>query len=109
MYELKAVTLKTTMATLPQIRALPYVASANPDAARNGSPVDTVATDSFVNGHSAWDQDAINVTISPFTNARAVPFDGSGVYVAVIDTGLTDSWRAVLSPGGDRDTICHLV
>ncbi len=92
-YEIKAVTLRSTMSALPKIRALPYVSTANPDAVRNGSPVDTVDAPNFANGHSTWDQDAINATISPATNARAVPFDGSGVYVAVIDTGLTDSWR----------------
>lgn len=92
-YELKVVTLRSTMSALPKIRALPYVLSANPDAVRNGSPIDTVEATDYLNGHSTWDQDAINVTISPATNARAVPFTGRGVYVAVIDTGLTDSWR----------------
>jgi subtilisin family serine protease len=48
---------------------------------------------SFVNGHSTWNQDLINVTISPSTNARAVPFTGRGVYVAVLDTGLVKLWR----------------
>jgi hypothetical protein len=87
-YEIKAVTLRSTMSALPQIRALPYVAAANPDAVRNGSPIDTVDASSFVDGHSTWNQDLINVTISPSTNTRAVPFTGRGVYVAVVFTGL---------------------
>jgi len=36
--------------------------------------------------------DAINVTDFGFDN-RQVAYDGSGVYVAVLDTGLLDSWR----------------
>ena len=38
-----AVTMRAPRGSLPAIRALPYVASANPDAVRNGAPVDTVA------------------------------------------------------------------
>ena len=92
-YELKVVTLRSTMSALTSIRALPYVAAANPDAVRNGSPVDTVAATDFANGISTWDQDAVDVTVSPGSSARAVVQDGTGVYVAVLDTGLVDSWR----------------
>jgi len=67
------------------------VAAANPDAQRLGSPMDTVAATNFSNGLSTWDQDAIDVT--DFRRGRTVAYDGSGVYVAVIDTGLLDSWR----------------
>jgi subtilisin family serine protease len=87
------VTMKSTASQLSAIQALSYVAAANPDAARNGSPVDTVAATSFANGRSTWDMDAINVTSSPAVPGRAVQQDGTGVYVAVIDTGLLDSWR----------------
>jgi subtilisin family serine protease len=54
--------------------------------------VDTVAAEDFLDGLSTWDQDAINVTDFGFDN-RQVEFDGTGVYVAVLDTGLLDSWR----------------
>jgi subtilisin family serine protease len=90
-YEIKAVTLQAPQNQLSVIRALPYVAAANPDAARNGAPVDTVAATDFANGLSTWDQDAINVT--EFGVGRTISYDGSGVYVAVIDTGLLDSWQ----------------
>jgi subtilisin family serine protease len=90
-YELDAVTLQTTAGELEAIRALPYVVAANPDAERKGAPTDTVAADDFANGLSSWDQDAVNVT--DFGAGRATPFDGTGVYVAVLDTGLLDSWR----------------
>lgn len=92
-YEIDAVAMQARASELDIIRALPYVAAANPDAVRNGAPVDTVAATDFMNGLSTWDQDAINVTDFGFNN-RQVTYDGTGVYVAVLDTGLLDSWRA---------------
>ena len=88
---LDALTMQAREADLPKIHALPYVAAANPDAARNGAPVDGVAVADFANGFSTWDLDAVNVT-NP-ANTRTVAQDGTGVYVAVLDTGLLDSWR----------------
>ncbi|KQY54999.1 S8 family serine peptidase [Lysobacter sp. Root494] len=90
--EIDAVALRTTESELAAIRALPFVVAANPDAARNGSPVDTVAATSFANGISTWDQDAVDVT-SRETAGRTVAQDGNGIYVAVLDTGLLDTWR----------------
>ena len=89
--ELRAVTLQTTADALPAIRALPYVASATPDAARSGAPVDTVPVPDFSAGVSTWDLDAVDVT--DLTAGRVATRDGRGVYVAVLDTGLLDSWR----------------
>jgi subtilisin family serine protease len=91
-YELQAVTLRARAGDLNTIRALPYVAAANPDAERTGAPVDTVAVEDFANGLSTWNLDAINVTDFGFDN-RQVAYDGTGVYVAVLDSGLVDSWR----------------
>jgi subtilisin family serine protease len=90
-YEIDALTLQAREADLPKIQALPYVAAANPDAERKGAPVDTVAAEDFMDGISTWDNDAINVT--NFGAGRTIGYDGSGVYVAVLDTGLLDSWR----------------
>jgi len=87
-----AVTMSIAESQLDAIRALPYVAAANPDAERQGAPVDTVGASDFANGVNTWDNDAINVT-QIGTPTRQVPFDGSGVYVAVLDTGLLDNWR----------------
>jgi len=90
--EIRAVTLQADSSRLAAIRALPYVVAANPDAERKGAPVSTVSAGDFMNGLSTWDMDAINVTDFGFNN-RQVAFDGTGVYVAVLDTGLLDSWR----------------
>lgn len=89
--EIDAVTLKTTEAELAKVRALPFVVAANPDAERKGSPLDTVSATNFANGLSTWDQDAVDVT--NFGQGRTVAYDGNGVYVAVLDTGLLDTWR----------------
>ena len=90
---IKLVTMRSTASQLPAIRSRSYVAAANPDAARKGAPVDAVAATSFVNGISTWDMDAVNVTSNPGFSGRAVNYDGTGVYVAILDTGLLDSWR----------------
>jgi subtilisin family serine protease len=90
--EIDAVALRTTESELAAIRALPFVVAANPDAVRNGAPVDTVAATNFANGISTWDQDAVDVT-SREVAGRTIAQDGNGVYVAVLDTGLLDTWR----------------
>lgn len=89
--EIDAVTLRTTREQLAAVRALPFVLAASPDAERKGSPIDTVSASSFVSGRSTWDQDAVDVI--NLGQARTVAQDGTGVYVAVLDTGLLDSWR----------------
>jgi subtilisin family serine protease len=88
---LDALTLQTRASNLPAIRALPYVAAANPDRVRDGSPIDTVTAEDFIQGISTWDLDAVNVT--DFRKGRVVAQTGAQVYVAVLDTGLLDSWR----------------
>jgi subtilisin family serine protease len=93
-YEIDALTMKIAEKDLATIQALPYVAAANPDAVRNGAPIDTVSADNFSVGLDTWDLDAINVT--DFGAGRTIGYDGTGVYVAVLDTGLLDSWRQYL-------------
>ena len=91
-YSIRALTMQVSESNLPLIRALPYVAAANPDAVRSGRPNSTVEATDFANGLSTWDLDAINVTDFGFNN-RQVEFDGTGVYVAVLDTGLVQVWK----------------
>ena len=91
-YEINALTMQVASRELAVIQGLPYVASANPDATRNGAPVDTVAVTNFSAGYNTWDLDAINVT-NYGVAGRTIGYDGTGVYVAVLDTGLLDSWR----------------
>lgn len=85
------VTMQARANKLAAIQALPYVAAANPDAERHGGPIDTVSATDFSDGLSTWDLDAVNVT--DFGLGRTAAYDGSGVYVAVIDTGLLSTWR----------------
>jgi subtilisin family serine protease len=89
--QLRAVTLITSGASVQQLSALPYVVAAGPDAEREGSPVDPLALTDFTGGRSTWDLDAVDVT--DLGAGRTIPYDGAGVYVGVLDTGLLDSWR----------------
>ncbi|HTM19140.1 MAG TPA: S8 family serine peptidase [Kofleriaceae bacterium] len=86
-----AVTLVTTVSQVAAVRALPFVVSATPDTERDGAPVDTVQATDFTGGINTWDHDAINV--SNFGAGRTVAETGAGVYVAILDTGLMDSWK----------------
>ncbi|HSA91433.1 MAG TPA: S8 family serine peptidase [Terriglobales bacterium] len=90
--QINAVMMVARASRVNLIRSRPYVAAANPDAVREGKPLDTVTATNFSNGRNMWDHDAINITQAG-TTARQVSFDGTGVYVAVLDTGLLDSWR----------------
>jgi len=93
--ELNALLMRAKAGQLAAIQALPFVVAANPDAERKGAPVDGVSVSDFVLGRNTWDLDAINVTnlVPGPDNDRTITFDGSGVYVGVLDTGLLDSWR----------------
>jgi subtilisin family serine protease len=88
--EINAVTLQAPAGELPAIQALPYVLAANPDQPRNTGPVQTAAVTDYDSGLSTWDLDAINVT--DLGAGRTVAFNGDGVYVAVLDTGLVNNW-----------------
>jgi subtilisin family serine protease len=90
--EINAVLLQARLTDLPAIQALPFVEAANPDAERMGGPVDTVAAQTFAGGVNTWNLDAVNVTDLGVAG-RTVTADGTGVYVAVLDSGLLDSWR----------------
>jgi subtilisin family serine protease len=91
--QISGATMTAKASALAGIRALSFVESATEDMAAAGSPVDAVAVADFTAGLSTWDQDAINVTVQPFSAARAVSYTGEGVYVGVLDTGLLDTWR----------------
>lgn len=90
--EIDALTMKVRESDLAAVRALPYVAAANPDAKRIGKPVPSSPFDDSVDGLTAWDMDIIDV-MDNAPDQRTVAYDGTGVYVAVLDTGLLSSWR----------------
>lgn len=90
--EIHALTMSIRTDKIATIKALPYVTAVSIDAVRNGAPIDTVAAENFIGGMNTWNLDAINVT-DYGTDVRTVEQDGTGVFVAVLDTGLVDSWR----------------
>jgi subtilisin family serine protease len=89
---IRALTIQAPASATAQLAALPYVDAAGPDAERQGSPVDPVALSDFTSGINTWNLDAVNVTNFGVAG-RTVPYDGTGVYVGVLDTGLLDTWR----------------
>jgi subtilisin family serine protease len=90
--QINAATLRAPASALASIKTRPYVAAAGPDSVRQGAPVDTVAAQDFADGANTWNLDSVNVTDAG-KDGRQVAYDGDGVYVAVLDTGLLDSWR----------------
>jgi subtilisin family serine protease len=95
--EINAVIMSGKESSLASIRALPFVAAANFDAERNIPDFPTVAVSDFTDaGRNTWDLDAVNVTnpVSGANNDRQIPQDGSGVFVAILDTGLLPTWRS---------------
>lgn len=98
---IKAVIMTGKESDLAAIRQLPFVSGANFDAERNIPPFTQVALDDFtLFGRNTWDLDAVNVT-NPNPGAipgpgedREIDEDGSGVYVAILDTGLLPTWRS---------------
>jgi subtilisin family serine protease len=95
--KIKAVIMTGPQTNLAAIRKLPFVAGANFDAERNIPPFQQVqVTDFTVAGLNTWNLDMVNVT-NPnpgVNNDRVIDKDGSGVYVAILDTGLLPTWRS---------------
>jgi subtilisin family serine protease len=90
--ELNGIRVRAKASQLAAIQALPFVKSASPDAERNAIPIDPITAEDFVGGRSTWDQDAINVT--DFNAGRTLTaYDGNGVNVAILDSGLLPTWR----------------
>src|SRR6266511_5420651 len=85
--QINAVTLRAQRSDLSAIQTLSYIAGANPDV-----QVDDL--DDFSDGTNYWNLDAVNVTDFGATPPRVVGYDGDGVYVGVIDSGLPFNWRA---------------
>src|SRR4029450_6383425 len=71
---------------LSTIQALPYVIGASEDAEGN-------AENDFSDGTNYWNLDAVNVTEFGAAPPRVVDYNGDGVYVGVIDSGLPFNWR----------------
>ena len=91
--EINAVLLSAPRSELSVIQGLPYVEAANPDAERKGAPIDPIDATDFLGGINTWNLDAVNVTNPQPGVDRTIGYDGAGVYVAVLDSGLLDTWR----------------
>jgi subtilisin family serine protease len=92
--KINAVIMTGSESNLSAIRKLPFVAAANFDAERNIPPFQQVQLTDFAAGINTWDLDAVNVTNLQPGPDRVIGFDGSGVWVAILDTGLLPTWRS---------------
>ena len=93
--QIRGAKMRASASDLVAIRGLPFVASAEPDVPRVlNRPVDAVPISDFAAGGSTWNLDAVNVV--EFGVADRVAYDGEGVYVGIIDTGLLHTWRYYL-------------
>jgi hypothetical protein len=81
--QINGVTLRAQTSELSTIQSLPYVAGASRDEQSD-----------LLSGANDWNLDAVNVTDFGTTPPRVVGYDGAGVYIAVIDSGLPFNWRA---------------
>jgi subtilisin family serine protease len=79
--QINGLTMRAQSSELSTIQSLTYVAGANADA-----------TSDLASGAKYWNLNAVNVT--DFGTGRVVGYDGTGVYIAVIDTGLPFNWQA---------------
>src|SRR5262249_1029686 len=89
--QIHAVTLRALESEIPAIQALEYVAAAGSDTQYSLATCYEVPVPDFADGANTWNLDAINVT--DFAGTRTVAYDGEGVYLAVIDSGLAHNWR----------------
>src|SRR3989442_7502298 len=79
--ELNALLMRAKAGQLPAIHALPFVVAANPDAEREGAPVDAVSVTNFLAGRNTWDPDARKVAnlVPGADHDRNITFERSGV------------------------------
>ena len=84
--QINAVTLRARSSELSTIQTLSYVTGANADT-------EGYAESDFSAGTNLYNLDAVNVTDFGTTPPRVVGYDGEGVYIGVIDSGLPFNWR----------------
>lgn len=121
--EIDGLTMRVPSSAVSRIARLPYVEAAGQDVRVSTGPVSSVAAgaDATDHGIATWNTDMIDVYENGEDDAddhRVVDPTGAGVYVAVLDTGLHNSWPyyfgdriaaefgvAVGGGGGERGSI----
>lgn len=93
--EIDGLTMRVPSSAVSRVARLPYVEAAGQDVPMFGGPVEPSPFDSTADGIATWNTDMIDVYENGedgTDDRRVVASTGSGVYVAVLDTGLHSSW-----------------
>lgn len=91
--KINVITFRTTTDEVPFITSLDFIRGLNEDSIRQATPIVESIASSSADGESTWNLDMINVSDGVGASTkRETAFTGSGVYVAVLDTGLVKNW-----------------
>jgi hypothetical protein len=92
--EINGVTMQVAESRATAVGALSFVDAWGYDQERNAGPVTRLADSDMSGGLSTWNLSGLGVTENTPGGAgqRIVKYNGSGVYVAVLDTGLVKNW-----------------
>src|SRR5262245_547271 len=103
--KLDLVDLQVPTKNLSSLVADPLVQSVEQDQETHTLGLPPLTESDFSSAVSSWNDDIINVTDSvlnpdpfwqtPTVPTRVVDYDGDGVYVAILDTGLVNHWREI--------------
>jgi subtilisin family serine protease len=118
--EINGLTMQVAQSRAAAVGALSFVEAWGFDQERTTGPVTTEGVTDMANGLSTWNLSAVGVAENTdYVGQRIVDYDGSGVYVAVLDTGLVNNWpmyfpteriavqyaRSFGGGGGDNGTV----
>lgn len=95
--QINSFTMRLPSGNVKRLLSLDFIKSVNEDAIRSAAPVQAATesvTTTSLSGINSWNLDMMNVTDGlGGSTIREVDQDGTGTYVAVLDTGLLKTWR----------------
>ena len=105
--EINALTMQVPQSRAAAVGALSFVEAWGFDQERNAIPVTKQSQSDLADGLSTWNLNAVGVSQRSDSPRRLVPQDGTGIYVAVLDSGLVSNWPLYFP--ADHIDIAHAV